>query len=200
MKESPDSQDPLDELFAAVPQAPRKGFADRTLARLEREGQGLGEDGLDAEIDSMLAAQEVVASEGFASRVITALDMPEAEVNEADSSDKVVGFPSWVVAMGGIAALMVLGMFSFIYLFQFAADQKSARDQRFAEQSPPAVQVVAPEADTAMLAAAPALDVALPEEAEVLDYESVLAMDDALADAMLLADSETLSALQAFMN
>lgn len=196
--------DPLDELLASQPVKPKSDFAERTLARLRDE-----EAAVETGLDMLLAAQPVKPAADFADRVIAGL-----EPSEASGDDKVVGFPSWVIAVGSIAALMVLGMFSFITLFDYAREQAStgreivqkdpARPSDTSNSSP-VPEGNAPTLETSSVAYVAAndpaeLDPITPAPAEVVEYETVLTLDETLGDALLLADVETLNTLQAFLN
>lgn len=212
MKPQDHNPDPLDELLAKQPVQPSDDFADRTLARLREEDAAQShESALEEDLDALLGAQPVKPAADFADRVIAQLE-PQGDASEPEQ-DKVVGFPSWVIAMGSIAALMVLGMFSFITLFDYAADQKGAGAPQIADNTPAANDAAQPSVDH--VAAPVTEDSALNEDvlvaesmtpaplvpsAEVVEYETVISLDETLDDALLLADVETLNTLQAFLN
>ncbi|WP_309385555.1 hypothetical protein [Cerasicoccus frondis] len=220
MKPEPNSPDPLDALFKSQPVKPPADFAERTLARLEDELAARPDpSALDDELDALLAAQPLQPRANLADRVLAELD---AETAKEPQDNKVVGFPSWVVALGSIAALMVLGMFSFIMLFDHAKQQQGgANGGTMAKVEQPAFdtpavneldlnpvetttvfEIPATETDTIEYYAEvePAVGDILPENSEVAEYETVLSLDETLEDALMLADLETLNSLQAFLN
>ncbi|MEO0795194.1 MAG: hypothetical protein AAFX93_08540 [Verrucomicrobiota bacterium] len=219
MKTPDQNPDPLDELFAARLPKPSKDLADRTLDRLEAESDRLDEAAFDEELDFMLESQEVVPSQGFADQVVAAAVADSSEPED----DKVVGFPSWTIAIGGIAAAMVLGIFSFVTLFDYAKDQRAQgasteiADSGIGVEAPQTVdtqpEAIPEEVEVIVEAPLPLEglsnddtlvagfnDVVVPDGSEVVEYESVLTMDEALGDALILADVETLNALSSFLN
>jgi len=197
MSHQPNSPDPLDALIAASPAEPGPDLVDRTLERLANEKLSLDETAFEAELDAMLESQDAIVGEGFALRVVAAV-----EESHPHEDDRVVGLPSWVVAIGSIAALMVLGMFSFIALFDLAVGQKSAAGGMVAETASSAPGIVHDQpTPVSPVGDSKERDLNLfPEDAEIFAYEEVLRMNEALEDGLLLADSDTLIALQALIN
>ncbi|WP_309397203.1 hypothetical protein [Cerasicoccus maritimus] len=220
MNHDDNSTDPLDTLFANQPVKPTKDFAERTLARLEQELTEQPEaSACDAELDALLESQPLKPRGDLADRVLAELGAEAAKPTAEPEDNKVVGFPSWVVAIGSIAALMVLGMFSFITLFDHAKNQPTqigGSDTYVQTTQPdvdtsgqPVVGSVTPEIATldtvtveyvASAESAPDLDALIGIEETTGDYNTVLTLDETLEDALLLADLETLNSLQAFLN
>lgn len=208
MNPSDQNPDPLDALFQAQPVKPSADFAERTLARLREEAAS--PDVWDEELDALLASQPVLAKADVADRVIAAL-ADEAPGVEPDDN-KVVGFPSWAVAIGGIAALMVLGVFSFITLFKHAEHQKQVGNVGPLAHHDPVVEIApvvdiietpeAPvlQAETVMAAASDESLEVISDRIEIHDYEVVMTLDESLEDVLILADLDTLNTLQAFLN
>ncbi len=175
MNDEFDNNDPLDALLAARPVEPSRDFADRVLARMRDD------DVMDTALDEHLSAQPLVASPEFTDQVMSAI--------EAESSHKVLGFPSWVVALGSIAALLVAGMLAFVMLFQKGASDAQQRiSQGITAVEPAPVEVAAieivPEPATSAIAEVPATATL----AGMSEWEELLVMQDALADIADLSD------------
>ncbi|GHB96849.1 hypothetical protein [Cerasicoccus arenae] len=217
MNQPEHSSDPLDQLLASQPVTPAPDFAARTLARLmaEETAQKGGGEAFDAELDELLAMQPIAPSGQLADRVLAELNAKE--VTQPEDDNKVVGFPSWVVAIGGIAAAMVIGMFCFITLFKYADHQRSSETFASTTTAAPVVETPGIEpipevvelvmvADNVSRDASVTsvreilIDEGLSPSSEVLEYETVLTLDDTLGDILLLADIDTLDTLQAFLN
>jgi len=202
MNPPPNNDDSLDELLASTPVKPPADFSERVLARLNGEPEVPSEAAFEHELDALLESREVVPGEGFANRALAAAMAGDRE------DDTVIGLPSWVVAMGGIAALLILGMVSFIALFDFAAKQSpgpsvAAQDVQSADPSravATGAELMEPSTAPAQVPVGAAPELSDAAALEVVEFESVLTMDDALEEAHLVADAETLSALQAFLN
>lgn len=195
--------DPLDELLAAQPVKPSPGFAERILARLQKaEDEELDSAFPDDELDAMLQDQPIRPSADFADRVMAQLE-PAVGIHESEE-DKVVGFPSWVIAMGSIAALMVLGMFSFITLFNYAETQKEDHRTVAQQTTTPAMDSVSSSGTSEVPVSVASQEGLATGEMTMLpglvEYETVLTLDETLDDALILADLETLNTLQAFLN
>ncbi|WP_269539476.1 hypothetical protein [Cerasicoccus fimbriatus] len=211
----PDDQptDPLDALLSRQPVKPKADFAERTLARLDKELAERPEAAaFDAELDALLAAQPLKPSAELTDKVLAEIS---ADQTAQPEENKIIGFPSWVVALGSIAALMVLGMFSFITLFDYAKSQKQptgpaivqndASAQTTSDQTPETT-TTQPDTETEVyVASVESSDIPLPgnamdESTEIVEFENVLTLDETLDDILLLADLETLDSLQAFLN
>lgn len=116
MSTQPQTPDSLDALLAAQPIQPRHDFTRVTLERIRAEASQ--PDPLDALIDDCLSKQTLDPSAGFAGRVQRTLRAKE------DSDRKILGFPSWVAALGGIAALFVAGVIAFGSMIRLATDHQ----------------------------------------------------------------------------
>lgn len=103
MMHNADSNDPLDELLASKPIRPSPGFSDKVMHALAQP------DALDGLLDRNLSEQSLEPGTAFTERVLAEM--------QAEPDHKVIGFPSWVVAIGSIAALLVAGALAFAALF-----------------------------------------------------------------------------------
>ncbi|MEM9227927.1 MAG: hypothetical protein AAGA45_08150, partial [Verrucomicrobiota bacterium] len=110
----PDDQQ-LDALLSGQPISPREGFTERTLARIQEEADKPATD-LDQELDNLLAAQPLQPqlSESVLQRVQEPEEIP---------GGRILGLPSWVATVGGMAAALAIGAMAFIALFQYAYQQ-----------------------------------------------------------------------------
>jgi hypothetical protein len=190
MSTQPQSPDFLDELFTARSIEPRGDFVSETLGRIKLEAQYSEE--LDDLVDTHLGVMPIEPDANFADRVQRAL---KAEKEEPDR--KILGFPSWVVALGSIAALFVAGVIAFGSMIRQASEVYNRVPQGSSTLIASATAL--PEESVVAVASA-----AAPNGASVLehpDLEELLLMEAALRDVAMITDShgwQTLALLSAY--
>ncbi|MEM8550407.1 MAG: hypothetical protein AAGF10_06415 [Verrucomicrobiota bacterium] len=174
----------LDALLSGQTVSPRERFTERTLARI-REDADKPAAGLDQELDALLEAQPLEPQ--LTESVLQAAKHPE----EAPSG-RILGLPSWVATVGGMAAAVAIGAMAFIALFQYAYQQNE-----LAENAPPADETpLAAETDELTLE-----DLLLADsEASGPHTVDLLILQDALLEIDILSDPDTVDALSELVN
>ncbi len=109
----------LDALLRAPTVKPDEAFTDATLKRIHVEAAAGAQEEFDARVEFLLEQSPVRPADDFTAKTLARLQdeaesTPEGEVVE---DDKVAGFPKWIIALGSMAAAMVVGMSAFFWLF-----------------------------------------------------------------------------------
>jgi len=164
-------QDFIDELLARQPIQPTDGFTDQVMAKI------VAEKTLDADIDSFLAGQPVEPHAGLTERTLAAL--------EAAAPARSRSMPNWGLLLGGMAAALVAGTLAFVAFF---------------EQSEHLAPLQNAEGIIANAASQPeqAEWALLPDEAG--DWEELLLMEAALAEAAPITERENWQTLAMLAN
>lgn len=189
--------DPLDELLGKRPIQPSPGFTDKTLDRIKAEGDGvLSEAEFDRRLDAWLAAKPVTPGESFTGQVIAAATTAKID----PETDKVVGFPSWVVTLGGLAAALVIGALAFFALFQHGYKQAGQNNIAQTDTTAPVADTTLPGTNATQVAETNIANPEVPAPAvqEIIVIESVepapepqSATVTATVDELLVADTQT---------
>jgi hypothetical protein len=162
------SDDALDRLVdAQLARRPIEPSRDRTEAILERVRAETAAGEPEDTVDALLAERPLRPAEDLTERILarvrseaespveareTTGARPEGSPHtaRADNGGKVVGFPSWIAALGSLAAALIIGMAAFMWLFFGANPAQERGGPQVAEEAPTA------EGSTGTTAGAPA--------------------------------------------
>jgi hypothetical protein len=195
MKHEPTGKDPIERLLGSQPVQPSPGFTEKTLARLQAEGTGpLSEEEFDRRLDAWLADMPLEPEREFAATVLEEARRPQEH--------RVFGLPAWVSALGGIAAVLVIGAFAAVSVLK---DTESPQPTVAALDTPvPAATATAP------LTAQPDVQDDLDNAPDFLfvasadsradNLSDLILMQDALVEVAALSDQTTIEALDLLVN
>lgn len=203
--QSPDEADKaIDAFFQKKPAQPAQAdFLAKTLQAIEHSREEatlerMTEDDLETAMDDWLSAETVSARPTFAAEVCQKAIAGKEESPQDDKSPKILGFPSWVVTLGGLAAAVVFGMAAFIALFEQAYEDNAKRAvASIAEESAPAIALSSQPVPIDTVAASGGLE--LTTGTVLSEIETLLMMNDALYEVAALTDESTLQAAYLLM-
>lgn len=193
MNPSQNQPDPLDRLLSGQPIQPRNDFCEDTLGKIYAASDE--DEALDDALDTFLAQSPIQPSLDFTDRTLASI--------KKENESKVVGFPTWAVTLGGMAATLFVGMVAFAAMMFYSGGKQATKTLAQQTAIVEAAQNQAPEPADVSEVTMVASSTTTPDvitEPDMSAWEDLLMMEAALVDLDDMTENQNWQTLAMLAN